>query len=140
MDNSELLLFLNFKPDFRPPNSPVKGEFNPYDRCTEGFQALIQAITREFKVQVISWTSPVWEALSERFMNQRKLAGVCVRVRNPANFGRPLELYIRRTLIPYLPLAHPCETRNFTHHHAAHAHEGYLQMGLGGRGRMSQFV
>lgn len=92
MDKSELLLFLNFHPDFRPPNTPVEGPFNPYGRSAEGFGAVIQAITREFKVQVISWSGPVWEALSERFMNRRKPEGVCIRVRNPANFGRPLEL------------------------------------------------
>jgi hypothetical protein len=140
MDNTELLLFLNFHPDFRPPNTPAEGPFNPYDRSAEGFGAVIQAVTREFKVQVISWSGPVWEALSERFMDRRKPDGVCVRVRNPANFGRPLELHIGRTTIPYLPLAHPCRPFNFSHHHARHAHEAYLKMGLGGRGRVDQFV
>lgn len=136
MDKSELLLFLNFHPDFRPPNTPVEGPFNPYARSAEGFGAVIQAITGEFKVQVISWSGPVWEALSKRFMNQRKPDGVCVRVRNPANFGRPLELQIGRMAIPYLPLAHPCKHFNFSRHHAAHAHQAFLKMGLGGCGRI----
>jgi hypothetical protein len=135
MDKSELLLFLNFHPDFRPPNIPVEGPFNPHNRSAEGFGALLQAVTREFKVQVISWSGPVWKALSERFMGQRKPDGVCVRVRNPANYGRPLELHIGRKAIPYLPLAHPCKQYNFDSHHAAHAHEAFLKMGLGGRGR-----
>lgn len=140
MDKSELLLFLNFHPDFRPPNTPVEGPFNPYDRSAEGFGAVLQAVTREFKVQVISWSGPVWNALSKRFINQRKPDGVCVRVRNAANFGRPLELHIGRVAIPYLPLAHPCKQYNFCSHHAAHAHEGFLKMGLGGRGRFGQLV
>lgn len=136
MDESELLLFLNFHADFRPPNTPVEGPFNPYSRSAEGFGAVIQAVTREFEVQVISWSGPVWEALSERFMNQRKPDGVCVRVRNPANYGRPLELQIGRVAIPYLPLAHPCKHFNFSRHHAAHAHEAFLKMGLGGRAQV----
>lgn len=137
IDNDELLLFLNFKPDFRPPNTPVKGHFEPYDRCAEGFMALLEAVSREFKVQVISWGADVWQMLAQRVMRQRNPPGVCTRVRDNANFGRPLELQVGRTTIPYLPLAHPCDPRNFNAYHAAHAHEGFIRMGLGGSGRVA---
>jgi len=137
IDNDELLLFLNFKPDFRPPNTPVKGPFEPYDRCAEGFVALLNAVSREFKVQVISWGADVWSMLAQRVMRRSNPPGVCIRVRDSANFGRPLELQVGRTTVPYLPLAHPCDPRNFDAHHAAHAHEGFLRMGLGGSGRVA---
>lgn len=137
IDNNELLLFLNFKPDFRPPNTPVKGPFEPYDRCAEGFIALLNAVSREFKLQVISWGADVWSMLAQRVMGRSNPPGVCIRVRDSANFGRPLELQVGRTTVPYLPLAHPCDPRNFDAHHAAHAHEGFLRMGLGGSGRVA---
>ncbi len=136
MDGSELLLFLNFKPDFRPPNTPVKGPFEPYNRCSEGFNALVEAVSREFKVQVISWGADVWRLLSKQVMEKNNSLGVCVRARMPEYFGRPLELHCGKSAIPYLPLAHPCDRRNFDEHHAAHAHEGFLKMGLGGRGKV----
>jgi len=134
MDKSEVLLFLNFKPDFRPPNEPVKGPFEPYDRCSEGFNALVEAASREFKVQVISWGANVWQLLSKQVTDLRKPLGVCVHARTNEGFGRPLELHCGQHTVPYLPLAHPCDRRNFNEHHAAHAHEGFLKMGLWGRG------
>jgi hypothetical protein len=137
MNNEEVLLFLNFKPDFRPPNVPVKGPFNPYDRCSEGFSALVEAVCREFKVQVISWGADVWGLLSKQVVGMRRPLGVCVHARTQENFGRPLELKCGEITVPYLPLAHPCDRRNFDDHHAAHAHEGFIQMGLGGRGRVT---
>lgn len=132
MDNDELLLFVNFKPDFRPPNVPVKGPFDPYDRCAEGFSALVAAASREFQVRVISWGADVWKLLARQVDGMRKPLGVCVHARAEQNFGRPLDLMCGATAVPYLPLAHPCDRRNFDDHHAAHAHEGFLRMGLGG--------
>jgi hypothetical protein len=133
MENTEMLLFLNFKPDFRPPNVPVKGRFNPYDRCTEGFSSLVEAVSRQFKVQVISWGADVWNLLAKRVVGMCRPLGVCVHAYTEEGFGRPLELDCGAVTVPYLPLAHPCDRRNFNDHHAAHAHEGFLAMGLGGK-------
>ncbi|MGT2455477.1 hypothetical protein ACU4GI_20495 [Cupriavidus basilensis] len=135
LDGSELLLFLNFKPDFRPPNSPSTGRFEPYDRCAEGFGALVEAVSRQFKVQVISWGGDVWKLIGKQMLGVRAPPGVCVRTRQIENFGRPLELQCGQVVVPYLPLAHPCDKRNFNANHAEHAHEGFLRMGLGGRGQ-----
>lgn len=131
MEGKELLLFLNFKPDFRPPNTPVTGRFDPYPRCTEGFNALIEAVSRNFKVQVISWGAPVWKVLRDQVVGMKERLGVCQNAKK--NAGSLLELQCGRQLtVPYLPLAHPCDPRNFNRDHAKHAYEGFLKMGLGG--------
>jgi hypothetical protein len=137
MDKSEMLIFLNFKPDFRPPNSPTVGPFEPYARCSEGFNALVDAVSRNFKVQIISWGANVWELLRKQVAGLQKPLGICVHARSPEGFGRPLELICGHRTIPYLPLAHPCDRRNFNEQHAAHAKEGFLKMGLGGTGKVS---
>lgn len=131
VDKSELLLFLNFKPDFRPPNQPVIGPFEPYPRCAEGFSALIEAVSRSFNIRVISWGAPVWESLRQQVTGMRHSLGVCANAKE--NFGGLLDLCCGQQIIPYLALAHPCDRRNFNSHHAAHAHEGFLKLGLEAR-------
>lgn len=133
MEKSELLLFLNLKPDFRPPDTPSTGPFEPYSRCAEGFRALVEAVSRQFKVQIISWGDPAWKQLAKQVVGVREPSGVCIRIRTPEVFGRPLELRCGQVVVPYLPLTHPCDRRNFNEHHAKHAHEGFIRMGLGGR-------
>ncbi|MES2403084.1 MAG: hypothetical protein V4567_01960 [Pseudomonadota bacterium] len=126
----ELLLFLNLNPDFRPPNTPVSGRFEPstYQRCAKGFDALVEAVSRNFKeVQVISWGAPVWEALREQGDEDSKSLSVMAYAKERS--GRFLKLRCGGKIVPYLPLAHPCYASNFN---KANAHQGFLKMGLGG--------
>jgi len=145
MNGTELLLFLNFKPDFRPPNAPVTGPFNPYpgysEDCREGFNALVETVSRNnFKVQVISWGAAVWESLRtqvngwaslcEQLKEAQKAIGVlAIAKEKPGSF---LELCCGKQNVRYLPLAHPCDRRNFDKQHAEHANNGFREMGLGG--------
>ena len=126
----ELLLFLNLKPDYRPPNSRSTGKFEPYDRCVEGFSALLEGLATRYRVKVVSWGGPVWHLLATQMLGMRRPPGVCVRSRDSAAHGQLLELHCGQTSIPYLPLAHPCDTRNFNAQHAVYARTGFAKMGL----------
>lgn len=126
-EGKELLLFLNFKPDFRPPNTDVTGRFDPYPRCVEGFNALVEAVSRNFEVYVISWGAPVWEALRDRVCGMQERLGVLGNAKK--NNGVLLDLKCGQRNVPYLPMAHPCYPKNFNR---AHAHQGFIKMGLGG--------
>lgn len=130
MEGKELLLFLNFKPDFRPPDTAVTGRFDPYPRCAEGFNALIEAVSRNFKVQVISWGGPVWEVLRNQVCDMQERLSVLKNAEK--NKGVILDLRCGQQHVPYLPLAHPCYASNFARpQHAEHASKGFLNMGLG---------
>ena len=129
IEKSELLLFLNLKPDFRPPIARVTGAFNPYPRCVEGFSALVEAVSRNFKVQVISWGAPVWELLREKVDSTPVHLGVSENAKKQS--GSLQELKCGKTSVPYLPLVHPCWAPNFKEaRHFSHVLEGYRQMGL----------
>lgn len=131
IDKSEMLLFLNLKPDFRPPDSPSTGPFDPYNRCAEGFATLVESVSMKFKVKVISWGNPAWHHLSRLVVGAKKAQGVCVRIRSAEAFGRTLALRCGDKIVQYLPLTHPCDRRNFNPNHAEHAKQGFLEMGLG---------
>lgn len=129
LEGKELLLFLNFKPDFRPPNTPVTGRFDPYPRCAEGFNALVEAVSRNFKVQVISWGAPVWEVLRNQVSGIQERLSVLKNAEK--NNGALLDLQCGQQHVPYLPLAHPCYASNFKRpQHAEHVRKGFLKMGL----------
>ena len=131
-EKSELLVFLNLKPDFRPPNTPSTGNFNPYPRCVEGLDAVVDGIRRNYDVQLISYGAPVWELLRGRVEGLSKPLGILSHSASERGHGRPLELRTGIHTIRYLPLAHPCDRRNFNPGHARHAHEGFQELGLGG--------
>lgn len=131
VEKSELLLFLNFNPDFRKPNDPVAGRFDPstYRRCAEGFNALVEAVARNFKVQIISWGAPVWESLREQVKDTNEALGVMQNAKKRS--GCILELRCGKQSVPYLPLAHPCYASNFKKScHAAHVQKGFVKLGL----------
>lgn len=131
VEKSELSLFLNFNPDFRKPGDPVAGRFDPstYRRCAEGFNALVEAVGRNFKVQIISWGAPVWESLREQVKGVDEALGVMQNAEKRS--GCLLELRCGKQSVPYLPLAHPCYASNFKKsYHAAHAQRGFVEMGL----------
>lgn len=131
IDKSEMLLFLNLQPDFRPPNSASTGPFKPYNRCAEGFAALVKSVSRRYKVKIISWGNPAWHELSRLVVDAEKAQGVCVRIRSAEAFGRPLALRCDDKIVQYLPLTHPCDRRNFSPNHADHAKKGFREMGYG---------
>jgi hypothetical protein len=83
---------IHLKPDFRPPDTPATGPFDPYAHCVDGFNAIVEAVSARFRVNVISWGNPVWQLLARQSLEIRRPLGVCVRIRLQDAFGRPLEL------------------------------------------------
>lgn len=133
-NNSEMWLFLNFKPDFRPPNTKVTGSFKPdglsAKACTEGFGAIVKAVSRRFKdVQVISWGVPVWESLRKQIEEADECKSLGVKANATQNPGHLYNLRYGDQIVKYLPLAHPCYASNFN---KEHADRGYANMGLAG--------
>jgi hypothetical protein len=142
VNKSELLVFLNFVPDFRPPETLTTGGIpfpkELYDACLVGFNALIAAISRNFEVKIISWGKPVWEMLRTQVPGMQKPLGVCAIPKMKEWFGRPFELCCSGQIITYLALPHPCDRRNFERLHREHAHKCFEIMGLGGGAQFSQ--
>lgn len=139
VDRSELAIFLNFVPDFRPPLAPTTGPFKaPYSRNKEGFMAVLQAIARRFaEVNLVTYGVPSWRALRTEVRGLPQPLALLAHARSKQGRGRLLELSMRLTnggqaQIKYLPLAHPSDKRNFNAEHAEHAHIGFIAMGLGG--------
>lgn len=135
MNKSELLLFLNFIPDFRPPGTLATGgrpfPSELYDDCFKGFNALIDVICRNFEIKIISWGAPVWKLLRTQVKGLREQLGVCDIAQAREWFGRPFELRCGKQTVPYLPIPHPSWPPNFKKCHA-HIHEAFVKMGLEG--------
>lgn len=135
MAKDAVTIFLNFIPDFRPPMSPSTGSgFKaPYAKNKEGFMAVLRAIATRFDdVCLVSYGRPTWMALRSDVLELPVRLGLMAHGRSERGRGRPLQLPVGNRLVPYLPLAHPCDTRNFDAAHAEHAHLGFLALGLDG--------
>lgn len=133
VNRSELLLFLNFNPDYRKPNTSVAGRFKPdtYRCCAKGFNALVEAVSRNFEVKLISWGAPVWESLREQVNGTDRSLSVMQNAKEKS--GCLLDLCCGRQSVRYLPLAHPCYASNFKKsYHAEHVRKGFKAMGLAG--------
>jgi hypothetical protein len=132
-DRRELLLFMNLKPDFRAPGAKSVGPFNPPGLDSlRGFEAVVRGLMRNRDVRVISYGSPAWEVLRDRVDGLKKRQGILAHAISPDFKGTPLNLRLGGFTIKYLPLAHPCDRRNFNPEHAAHAARGFDGLGLGG--------
>lgn len=134
VDMSELVIFLNYVPDFRPPLAPTTGPFKaPYSRNRDGFMEVLNAIARRFpEINLITYGVPSWKALRIDVLDLPNPLGILAHAKSDRGRGKLLELPIGQAQIRYLPLAHPSDTRNFNQEHAEHAHLGFKAMGLGG--------
>ncbi|MFG6414077.1 hypothetical protein ACG02S_09230 [Roseateles sp. DC23W] len=133
-EGRELMLFLNFKPDYRPPGNYSSGHFaKSYDRLEEGFMATLESLCDRFPcVNLISYGVPSWEALSGRVPEMSAPLGILAHAKSNEWMGKVMDLPVGRSVVRYLPLAHPDRRINFCPEHSRHAHLGFEAMGLDG--------
>jgi hypothetical protein len=128
-------LFFNLYPDYRPPADKKCGRLTgygySYEQCLSGVDAMMNAISKRFRlVQLISWGSPVWDALLPRV--RRVAPGTLLSKHIQAAQGVPLTLELGGRLLSYLPLMHPGHWGNFGRpYHLRHLKHGFSAMDLG---------
>jgi hypothetical protein len=130
----ELLVFLNYIPDYRPPLEPTTCSFKtPYGHNKSGFMAVLHALLVRFDdVKLITYGRKSWEDLRIDVVDLPEPLSITGHAKSAHGRGKLLTLPIGQHRVPYLPLAHPTDARNFTTEHAEHAHLGFLALGLGG--------
>lgn len=135
LDGTEVGLFVNLYPDYRPPGDPKCGNLSKYgysyEACLLGLDALVSAACRRFrKVQVISWGSNVWSALLPRVVGIRQPVLLSAAVLEAP--GRVLGIELGGQQLAYFPVMHPGHWGNFGRvAHLRHVKAGYAALGLG---------
>jgi hypothetical protein len=128
-------LFVNLYPDYRPPGDPKCGSLSKYGysyaQCLAGLDAMVTQVKKRFgQVQLVSWGSNVWTALTPRVHTARSGILLSQHVREASGSVLAIELGGQR--IPYLPLMHPGHWGNFGRaYHLRHVKAGYSSMQLG---------
>jgi hypothetical protein len=128
-------LFVNLYPDYRPPGDPKCGSLRKYGysyaQCLAGLDAMMVAVRKRFsKVQLVSWGSNVWGALSPRVHAVRSDILLSEHIQEAP--GSVMTLELGGQSVPYLPLMHPGHWGNFGRpYHLRHVKAGYAAMGLG---------
>jgi hypothetical protein len=128
-------LFVNLYPDYRPPGDPKCGSLHKYGysyaQCLAGLDAMMVEVSKRFsQVQLVSWGSNVWTALSPRVHSGRSGILLSEHVRQAP--GSVLTIELGGQEVPYLPLMHPGHWGNFGRsYHLRHVKAGYAAMQLG---------
>lgn len=114
---SASVLFLNLIPDFLPPEAPVKGvqgNKSDYAAWAAGLEALMRSLRPNVEIAgMISWGSPVWEALRTRLPREWWTAGVMAALERQHAARAAHSLPLAGRMIPYFATSHPSDPRNF---------------------------
>jgi hypothetical protein len=140
LDGSTVGLFVNLYPDYRPPGDPKCGSLHKYGysyaQCLTGLDAMVAEVKKRFsQVQLVSWGSNVWTALTPRV--DATGSGILLSQHVREASGSVLDIDLGGQRIPYLPLMHPGHWGNFGRaYHLRHVRAGYaaMQLGLPGLG------
>lgn len=143
-NESPVVLFLNLYPDYRPPGTRSTGKLPKgsysYEDCLLGLDAVIGAVNSRYQsIDLISWGASPWGALGKRVTHEGKQNGIMNQAREQG--GKVLTFKSSSRDLPYLPMAHPSENRNFSQpFHRNHVFEGFAAMGLGKPGEKTGCV
>lgn len=115
-NQSPVVLFLNLYPDYRPPGTRSTGDLPKgsysYEDCLLGLDAVIAALNSRYQsIDLISWGKNPWVALGKRVTHDGKQNGIMNQAREQG--GKVLTFKSSSRDLPYLPMAHPSENRNF---------------------------
>ena len=125
LDGSNVVLFLNLYPDYRPPGTDILGRLDRYDEWLAGLDAVVRAARARYgKVAIMSWGKHVWETLRTRLEPAFRKTSLMHFAK--VHSGKILSLPCGGGEIPFLPIAHPSFAGNFsTVHHKEHMRIGF---------------
>ncbi|NOX55802.1 MAG: hypothetical protein GXP27_15450 [Planctomycetes bacterium] len=108
------VLFMNLYPDYRGPGVSKVGFLGDYVPWGKGFAAVCESILSRFELAgVISWGSPVWQALRRLLDPSLGSIGIMEIVEKLQASSGHLELPFGRQTVRYWPFAHPSFASNF---------------------------
>jgi hypothetical protein len=126
LNGSNVVLFLNLYPDYRPPGMDILGKLDRYDEWLTGLDEVVLAARARYRqVSIMSWGKHVWETLRTRVDTSYKKTSL-MHFTN-LHSGTILRLPCGGAEIPYLPIAHPSFAGNFSTVH----HKKHMQIGFG---------